>query len=86
MMPEGTEIAEIIIEEGSRATGKSIKELKIPRDSILALLIREGEKPVIPSADTVLRKNDRLIVLTSLDTENLLENELIPEETNKKSK
>ena len=81
MMPEGSEIVEIIIEEGSKAVGKQIKDLKIPKDSILALLIRNGQKPSIPNINTVLEKNDRLIVLTSLENELNLENELIPEES-----
>jgi trk system potassium uptake protein TrkA len=69
MAEEGAGIVEIKIEENSIAVGKSIKELQLPRDSILALLIRNGEKPRVPSQDTILEVNDRYIALTSLENE-----------------
>jgi trk system potassium uptake protein TrkA len=77
MAEEGAGIVEIKIEENSKAVGKSIKELHLPKDSILALLIRNGEKPRVPSQDTILEVNDRFIALTSLDNEDDLRKALI---------
>lgn len=77
LMGEGNEIVEIIISENSKAIHKSMKELKIPRDSILALLIRSGQKPLIPTLDTVFEENDKIIALTSLENESALKDEFI---------
>ena len=73
---ERTEIVEIRIPEGSTAAGKSVKELSLPPDSILGLVIRNGQKPQVPTGDTVLQANDRIIALTSTDNEEALRKEL----------
>jgi Trk K+ transport system NAD-binding subunit len=79
MMAEGTEIVEIIISEDSKAIGKSPGQLKIPKDAILALIIREGERPQVPTMDTVFEKGDRIIAMTSVDSENTLKEQFINE-------
>ena len=73
---ERTEIVEIRIPEGSTAVGKPVKELSLPPDSILGLVIRNGQKPQVPTGDTVLQANDRIIALTSTDNEEALRKEL----------
>jgi trk system potassium uptake protein len=80
MMAEGTEIVEIIISEDSDAVGKSPRDLKIPKDAILALIIREGEKPQIPTMDTVFKEGDRIIAMTSVNNEDALKAQFIREE------
>jgi len=79
MGEEKIEIVEIKILEGSKPVGKSVKELSLPSDSILALLIRNGQKPQVPTADTVLEVNDRIIALTTTDSEKTLQEELASE-------
>jgi len=76
MTEEGTEIVEVRIREASTAVGKSIGELSLPHDSVLALLIRNGQKPCVPGVDTIIQINDRIIALTSTDTEEALRREL----------
>lgn len=76
MEEERTEIVEIRIPEGSTAVGKSVKELSLPPDSILGLVIRNGQKPQVPTGATVLQANDRIIALTSTDNEEALRKEL----------
>jgi len=76
MGEEKMEIVEVKILEGSTSVGKSVKELSLPSDSILALLVRNGQKPQVPAADTVLEVNDRIIALTTTDNEEALEREL----------
>ncbi len=76
MGEEGTEIVEVRIREGSPAVGKSVAELSLPPDAILALLMRNGQKPQVPAADTILQANDRIIALTPTDSEEALRNEL----------
>jgi len=77
MGEEGTEVIEIKIGENSKAVGKSVKELNMPVDSRLTLLLRNGEKPQFPTENTILEANDRLIALTSIDSEEILREELI---------
>ena len=76
MGEEKMEIVEVKILEGSKSAGKSIKELSLPLDSILALIIRNGQKPQVPTADTVLEVNDRIIALTTTDSEETLREKL----------
>jgi len=76
---EKVEIVEIKILEGSKPVGKSVKELSLPSDSILALLIRNGQRPHVPTADTIMEVNDRIIALTTADGEKALRQELASE-------
>ncbi|MBN2462798.1 MAG: TrkA family potassium uptake protein, partial [Dehalococcoidia bacterium] len=76
MGEEKIEIVEVKILDGSKAAGKSVKDLSLPPDSLLALLIRNGHKPQVPTADTVLEVNDRIIALTTTGSEEALEEEL----------
>jgi trk system potassium uptake protein TrkA len=62
--------------DGSKSVGRSVKQLSLPLDSILALLIRNGQKPQVPTADTVLEVNDRIIALTTTDSEETLQKKL----------
>ena len=73
---EKTEIVEVRIREGSAAVGRPVKELSLPPDSVLALVIRNGQKPQVPNDDTVLQANDRIIALTSTGSEEALRKEL----------
>jgi trk system potassium uptake protein TrkA len=77
MSEEGAEIVEVKIGKNAKAIGKPIKDLKLPKDSILALLIRNGQKPKVITAETVLKTDDRIIALTSLDNEDELQKAMI---------
>jgi trk system potassium uptake protein TrkA len=76
MGEEKMEIVEVKILDGSTSVGKSVKDLSLPIDSILALLIRNGQKPQVPTADTVLEVNDRIVALTTTDSEEALKKQL----------
>ncbi|MCJ7514403.1 MAG: TrkA family potassium uptake protein [Dehalococcoidia bacterium] len=76
MGDEKLEIVELKILDGSKSVGKSVEHLSLPVDSILALLIRNGQKPQVPTADTVLEVNDRIIALTTTDSEEILRKKL----------
>lgn len=66
---EGVEIVEIRIEKNSKAIGKSIKDLNLPKSCILSLLIRKGQQPGIPNQNTILQADDHLIALINIDNE-----------------
>lgn len=76
MGEEKIEIVEVKILEGSKSVGKSVKELSLPADSILALLIRNGQRPQVPTADTILEVNDSIIALTTAESEEALQEKL----------
>ena len=59
------EIVEISIPQDFPTITRTVRELELPTDCILAALIR-GEHIVIPRGDTTLLPNDHLIILTSM--------------------
>ncbi|RPJ61706.1 MAG: TrkA family potassium uptake protein, partial [Dehalococcoidia bacterium] len=71
------EVVELLVTKDSPAIGKSIGHLRLPADTTIALLMREGERPKIPNTDTVLKENDRVIVLTTMDSEKVLDKMII---------
>jgi trk system potassium uptake protein len=71
------EVVEMVISKESSSIGKSIGQLRLPADTTIALLMRENEKPRIPDTDTVIKENDRVIALTTIDSEKNLERALL---------
>jgi len=69
---EGLEIVEVKIPPESTTVGKSIRQLSLPRGTKLALVIREEGKHRVPTLNTVLRAGDRIIALTTPDSEEAL--------------
>ena len=67
------EVVELMVAKESPSIGKSIAHLRLPADTTIALLMREGERPKIPSPDTLLRENDRIIALTTINSEKILQ-------------
>lgn len=55
-------LIEIIIEPNMEAVHKKIIDLKIPKKSIIATIIR-NQKAIIPKGDTMIEAYDKLIVL-----------------------
>ena len=71
------EVVELIIPKESPAIGKSIGHLRLPADTTIALLLREGERPSIPDIEITFKENDRIIALTTIDSEKILEKALL---------
>ncbi|MGD0854480.1 MAG: NAD-binding protein [Dehalococcoidia bacterium] len=71
------EVVELMVTKESPSLGKSISHLRLPADTTIALLMREGERPRIPNPDTVLKENDRIIALTTIDSEKILDKMII---------
>ena len=65
----GYEIVDVKITKESVSAGKAIKDLSLPKESRLAILIPAEEQPHIPSPQTVLRPGDRIIALITSDKE-----------------
>ncbi len=71
------EVVELTIMRDSPALGKTIGQLRLPVDTTVALLLREDEKPRIPNTEMVLKENDRIIALTTIDSEKIVQKILL---------
>ncbi len=68
----GQEIVEIKIPPKSTTVGKSVRELSLPPGSKLALVIRKEGENHIPTLNTIFRAGDRVIALTTPESEEAL--------------
>jgi trk system potassium uptake protein TrkA len=57
------EIVEFIANENDHYIGVPLKSLKLPKDVIIATIVRKHEV-VIPHGEDVIRKGDRVIIIT----------------------
>jgi len=69
---KGLEIVEVKIPPGSTTVGKPVKELSLPPESILPLIIRKESKPIVPTANTILQAGDQVIAVTTPESEEAL--------------
>ena len=68
----GLEIVDIRIMPDSSVSGKAIKQVSLPSGAVLSLIIRKGVRPFVPTADTVLQAEDRVIAATPAEAETAL--------------
>jgi len=69
---KGIEIVDIKIPEDSVNVGKAIKELSLPPESIIALIIRNERNPTAASANTILQPEDQVIAVIPPKSEDAL--------------
>ncbi len=69
---KGMEIVEVKIPAESTTVGKPVKELPLPPESILSLVIRKHQKRLIPRANTILQAEDQIIAVTTPESEDAL--------------
>lgn len=62
------QLLEITVPKESAAGGKQISELNFPEEAIIGCIIRGG-RMIIPNGRTELRTGDKLIILTSSDSQ-----------------
>jgi trk system potassium uptake protein TrkA len=55
-------VTEVVLDEDAPATGKSLQELALPGDSLVAAIVR-GEGVMVPRGDSRLQAADRLILI-----------------------
>ena len=66
---KGQVIVDVKITPESTTVGKAVKELNLPKESKLALVIPHEGSAHVPAANTVLQAGDQLIALTSPESE-----------------
>ena len=59
-------VTELVLTRTCPVLGKSLLEIDLPHESLIACILRENE-PVIPRGSTTLCVNDRLVVITIPD-------------------
>ena len=69
---KGQMIVDVKISLESTTVGKAVKELSLPKESKLALIIPEEGSAHVPIANTVLRAGDQVIALTTPESEEAL--------------
>jgi trk system potassium uptake protein TrkA len=72
MHDRGLEIVEVTVLAGSASIGKKIKDLRLPAEAVLSLIVRPGQKPVIPGPETVIAVDDQVIAIAPADAEESL--------------
>jgi len=57
------EVVEFTLPRDSSLDGLAVRELKLPPESLVAIIIRSGE-PIFPTGGTTLRPGDEILALT----------------------
>lgn len=69
----GVNFVEMVLPPDSPAIGKPLRELGIPDDCILPIILRHGDKAIIPYGDTTLEAGDEVIAVTTDASERVLQ-------------
>ena len=60
---DSIEVAEVILNEGSPAVGRALKEVQLPGGSLIVGVVRRGEA-LVPRGDTVLEPRDHVLLIS----------------------
>jgi Trk K+ transport system NAD-binding subunit len=63
--------------ETSPVAGRAIKEVLLPSESLISLIVDPGGVPRIPSGETRLNPGDALVVVTRRENQEMLREALI---------
>lgn len=66
------EIVEVKVPAHSAVVGKKVRDLLLPQQSLVSLIIDEDGVPRVPSSDTVIRAGDEVLVVTRRENEDTL--------------
>ncbi len=64
----GAEVIELKVADGAPGAGQTLRDLQLPADAVIAMVIRRGEA-IVPNAATLLEPDDELVVVTTLRSE-----------------
>ncbi len=74
---QGLELVEVRLSETAPVVGYTPRDLLLPQDSFVALIIDSGGVPRVPGADTTLTAGDALVVVTRAESKDRLREALI---------
>lgn len=61
----GIHVQRIVVRPGSRAAGRSLRDLEFPAGVRIAAITRAG-RPITPAASTILREGDELVLVSNM--------------------
>jgi trk system potassium uptake protein TrkA len=73
----GLEIVEVRIPDDSRIAGRPIKDIMLPYQSMIALVIDEGGQPKVPAGDTIIRGGETIVAVTMHEGQEALREALL---------
>ena len=62
----GAEVLEVEALETSQVVGKSVRDLDLPSGVLFGAIVRDDDV-IMPRADTVIQRNDRVVLFALLD-------------------
>ena len=68
----GLDVVDLHVQEGSTASGRAIRDLALPYQTVISLVVGLDGAPRIPTADTVLQTGDELIAVIAEDADDQL--------------
>ena len=70
-----SDFMQVTVPEGSRMHGVTVKELRMPKLAVIAVIIRDGE-PRTPASHDVIREGDELMIVVPSNRRRALEERL----------
>jgi trk system potassium uptake protein TrkA len=68
----GLEIVEVKVPSDADVVGKSIKEILLPHQSLITLVVGADGNPRLPAGDTVIQAGDEVVAVTMRESEEVL--------------
>lgn len=69
---KGLEIVEIKVPAGAVTIGKLVQDIELPPGTIITLIVRKSQRPIVPTPTTVLMAEDQIIAVTDPESETAL--------------
>jgi trk system potassium uptake protein len=60
---DAIEVAEVVLDEGSPAVGRALKDVRLPPESLVVGVVRHGEA-LVPRGGTVLQRRDHVLLIS----------------------
>jgi trk system potassium uptake protein TrkA len=73
----GLEIVEVRIPDGSRVVGQPIKNILLPYQAMISLVVGEDGQPKVPSGETIIHAGDEVVAVTMHESEEALREALL---------
>ncbi len=68
----GLEVVDLHVQPGSPAAGRALRDLTLPPQALISLVVGLDGTPQVPTGDTVLQVGDELIAVIAEDSESAL--------------
>jgi trk system potassium uptake protein TrkA len=65
----GLQLVDLHVLEGSEAAGQNLRDLSLPAETVISLVVSASGDPHIPTADTVLQPGDEVIAVIRSEAE-----------------